>query len=117
MRKKKTTGYGARLVASLTEAVAIERGELATAATTHHVLTVREAAAAPAPAYAADDIRELRRKLKLSQPVFAQVLNVSAETVRAWEQGKKQPSGPAERLLEIAQQHPEWVLGSVEVRS
>ena len=115
--KKARKSYGARLVASLGEAVAIERGEMLPAATSQHVLTARTAGALPAPAYAAAKIRHIRQLLNLSQPVFAQVLNVSPETVRSWEQGKKQPSGPAERLLQIAERHPEWVLSSVHVRS
>jgi DNA-binding transcriptional regulator YiaG len=36
--------------------------------------------------------------------VFAQVLNVNPETVKAWEQGKRQPDGAASRLLELASQ-------------
>ena len=116
MTKQKRKGYAGRILGALHEAVAIERGEMQPAAISRRVVTARAASAPAAPVYSAGDIREIRYKLELSQPVFAQALNVSAETVRAWEQGKKQPGGPAARLLELAENHPEWVLTSVEVK-
>jgi putative transcriptional regulator len=48
-----------------------------------------------------------RKRLGVSQPVFARTLNVSTETVKAWEQGKNTPGGPAARLLEITEAYPE----------
>ena len=44
-------------------------------------------------------------------------LNVSAETVRAWEQGKREPDGAALRLLQITEQHPEWIMETVSIRN
>lgn len=38
---------------------------------------------------------------RLSQAVFASVLNTSLSTVRQWEIGRKQPSGPSLKLLSI----------------
>jgi transcriptional regulator with XRE-family HTH domain len=61
-------------------------------------------------AYRADRVVALREKLHLSQPVFAAALNVSPETIKKWEQGKREPDGAALRLLELAEQHPEWIL-------
>jgi len=49
----------------------------------------------------------IRRKLKLSQSAFAGLMGVSLRTVQDWEQGRRQPSGPAKSLLRIAEQHPE----------
>ena len=46
-------------------------------------------------------------RLGLKQRQFADVLNVSDKTVKAWEQGINPPSGPALRLLQIAELHPE----------
>ena len=43
----------------------------------------------------AEDVRKLRKSLKLSSAYFAQILGVSAKTVEAWESGKNTPSGPA----------------------
>jgi len=38
------------------------------------------------------------------------VLNVSVKTVQAWEQGLRQPSDAALKLLTIAKKHPEALL-------
>lgn len=45
-------------------------------------------------------------RFHLSQPAVAAVLNVTASTIRAWEQGRKEPSGAAERLLQLADGDP-----------
>jgi DNA-binding transcriptional regulator YiaG len=64
----------------------------------------------PAPTFKARDIQRLRKDVfQLSQPLFAQLLNVEVPTVRAWEQGTRQPSGTALRLLEILARDPSVV--------
>jgi putative transcriptional regulator len=55
----------------------------------------------PRPTLTADHIRRIREKAGMSQPAFAQVLNVGASTVAQWEQGRKKPSGAAVRLLDL----------------
>lgn len=55
----------------------------------------------PVRAFSASDIRELREALKFSQPVFALHLHTTASTVRKWEHGSTQPTGPALKLLNI----------------
>jgi putative transcriptional regulator len=67
----------------------------------------------PPPPYSAGQIRALRQRLNVSQPVFAGMLNVSGSTVRAWEQGQRQPDGPSLRLLEVADRHSEALLSKV----
>ncbi len=57
--------------------------------------------AQPAPA------QKIRAQLHLSQAEFASLMGVSPRTVQDWEQGRRKPSGPAEALLRIAEQHPE----------
>jgi putative transcriptional regulator len=79
-------------------------------------LTARVAEAPPAPTYTSARIARIRDGLRLSQAVFAMALNVSPETVRAWEQGKREPDGAALRLLQIAEQHPEWIMETVSIR-
>ena len=67
-------------------------------------LTLRqiEALAVPdVPSYTGDEIREIRERNHVSQPVFASYLNVGRSTVAQWEQGKKTPSGSAARLLDL----------------
>ena len=49
----------------------------------------------------------IRSKLKLSQSAFAALLGVSMRTLQDWEQGRREPQGPAIALLRIAEQHPE----------
>jgi putative transcriptional regulator len=53
---------------------------------------------------------EIRRRLKLSQHAFAGLMGVSVRTVQEWEQGRREPSGPATALLRIAEQAPEVFL-------
>lgn len=52
-----------------------------------------------------EEIKELREKNRVSQPVFARYLNTSESTVQKWETGAKRPSGPALKLLDIVQKH------------
>lgn len=49
----------------------------------------------------------IRSKLNLSQSAFAGLLGVSIRTLQDWEQGRRNPQGPAIALLRIAEQHPE----------
>ena len=51
--------------------------------------------------------KEIRQQLKLSQAAFAGLMGVSLRTIQDWEQGRREPSGPAKSLLRIAEQHPE----------
>lgn len=46
-------------------------------------------------------IKAIRVKAKLSQPVFAEYINASASTVKKWETGEKHPTGPALKLLNL----------------
>jgi putative transcriptional regulator len=55
----------------------------------------------PVPSYSSARIRALRARHKLSQAVFASVLNTSLSTVRQWEIGDKHPSGPSLKLLSL----------------
>ena len=50
-------------------------------------------------------IKRLRERNKVSQPVFARYLNTSESTVEKWETGAKKPSGMALKLLYIVEKH------------
>jgi putative transcriptional regulator len=50
-------------------------------------------------------IKQLREKNRVSQPIFARYLNTSESTVKQWETGAKKPSGLALKLLAIVQKH------------
>ena len=58
----------------------------------------------------ASDVVAVRQNLHVSQSVFAALLGVSIRTLQEWEQKRREPSGPAKRLLEIAKLHPEVLL-------
>lgn len=60
-----------------------------------------EACLTSVEALAPEEIRELRERENLSQPVFARYLNVSKGLVSDWERGVKKPGGPALRLLTV----------------
>jgi len=55
----------------------------------------------PIPRYSRNKIRALRERHRISQAVLATVLNTSVSTVRQWEIGAKQPSGPSLKLLDL----------------
>ena len=59
------------------------------------------------------DVKAIREKYGLSQTKFAQLLGISAATIRNWEQGRRKPEGAARILLFIADKHPEAVLDTV----
>lgn len=52
-----------------------------------------------------EEIRTLRERENVSQPVFAHYLNVSKNLVSDWERGKRKPGGPALKLLHVIQKH------------
>ena len=56
-------------------------------------------------------IKQLRERCRVSQPVFARYLNTSESTVEKWETGANRPSGIALKLLSIVQKHGLDVLG------
>ena len=52
-----------------------------------------------------NEIKELREKLNVSQPVFARYLNTSVSTIQKWETGTKRPNGLSLKLLSVVQKH------------
>jgi putative transcriptional regulator len=57
-----------------------------------------------------EQISSIRRRLNVSQSVFAGYLGVRPTSVMSWEYGRRAPSGPVLRLLQIADRHPEVLL-------
>lgn len=47
------------------------------------------------------EIRALREREQVSQPVFAHYLNVRKDAVSKWERGEKKPDGPSLKLLNL----------------
>jgi putative transcriptional regulator len=54
---------------------------------------------------APQQIKLLRERNHVSQPVFARYLNTSESTVEKWETGAKRPSGMALKLLAVVAKH------------
>ncbi len=52
------------------------------------------------------DVKRIRRKLGMSQSVFAERFGINTATLRNWEQGRRQPEGPARLLLKIIDREP-----------
>jgi putative transcriptional regulator len=113
LARTESRNIGDEIIDGLREAIAFERGE-ATGATFKPadiaIVSSRHADAEAAPEYSAAQVARIRARLRLSQSLFGRVFNVSAETAKAWEQGKAPPSGSARRLLQIAERHPEVLL-------
>lgn len=117
-KKGAEPSLGSRILEGLREAVAYERGELTLPAESVRrvPVTARRATAAAPPRGDENYVVLVRQRLNLSQPVFAEAINVSPDTVRSWEQGKRKPSGAAARLLEIADKYPDIILSTVRER-
>jgi DNA-binding transcriptional regulator YiaG len=85
-----------QLTKSLQEAVQIKRGALK-----------------PSRVFNLDpknDLVKVRGKLGLSQAKFADLLGISADTLQNWEQGRREPTGPAKVLLKIVLKHPRLLM-------
>jgi len=55
-------------------------------------------------------VKEIRALTQLSQPKFARILDVDVGTLRNWEQGRREPTGPAKALLRAIKNDPKAVL-------
>lgn len=96
----KKTRMGQELISGLQDAVEHARGA-------KKLRTTKLELPKAAPHWSKTKIATLRKdRFHMSQPAFAAVLNVTASTVRAWEQGRKEPSGAADRLLQVADRDP-----------
>ena len=81
------------LVTGLSEAIEFEKGEGAARATSYVITPVKR--------YSNTDVKRVRRKVGMTQAVFADYMGVSKKTVEAWENGRTHPAGSACRLLDI----------------
>jgi len=63
---------------------------------------------------AAKFARRVRKRLGLSQAEFSHRIDVSLETIRNWEQGKRRPTGAAKALLKILDKAPEAALAALD---
>jgi putative transcriptional regulator len=84
------------LLESVKQAAAIERGQMKPS----RVFVVK----------GKNEVARVRSRLGLSQSKFAALLGISANTLKNWEQGRRQPTGAAKVLLKVAARYPKAVL-------
>ncbi len=89
------------LEANLKEAVKVAKRHMAPK-TTYVVVTPAE-------------IKAIRRKVRMSQAVFARAFHLSLDTVKGWEQGKRSPDTAASNYLRMIQADPEFVQKTIAV--
>lgn len=89
--KDMTVGEG--LITALGQAIEYEKGRSVKG------VKSRKISIAPLPHYKGQKVKEIRNGLGLSQSIFAYIMGVSKKTVEAWESGRNEPQGPAQRML------------------
>jgi putative transcriptional regulator len=60
------------------------------------------------------DVKRIRNRLHVSQSQFSLMIGVSKATLQNWEQGRREPEGPAKALLRIVDKRPEAVLEALQ---
>jgi putative transcriptional regulator len=90
----KARSVGSEIIEALQNAVNYSKGE-SSKGRAHRVLVPPQI-----------NVKRVRRKLGLSQNDFAEQFGISAATLRNWEQGRRQPDGPARVLLKIIDREP-----------
>lgn len=60
-----------------------------------------------------NEVVDVRQKLNLSQTQFASAFGISVSTLRNWEQGHRNPTGPAVVLIKVAKRHPRAILEAI----
>jgi putative transcriptional regulator len=55
------------------------------------------------------DIKTIRASVGMSQAVFARSFQLSLDTIKGWEQGKRKPDAAAANYLRMIQADPEHV--------
>jgi putative transcriptional regulator len=99
-----------RLGERLLDGMAELEAAMASGKAPHEVLDVRTIEVAAAPAFSPAEVRALRHRLNVSQPIFARMLGVSTVLVQSWEQGKREPNSMARRLMQLLIADPDVVM-------
>ena len=55
------------------------------------------------------DIRKIRKSINMSQAVFARSFQLSLDTLKGWEQGKRKPDAAAANFLRMIKADPKFV--------
>ena len=88
-----------KLTSSIEEAIEIKHGK---------------AKALKITKYDSLDIKKVRSKLHYSQSEFAIFMGVSPKTLQNWEQGRREPTGPARTLLRIVEKNPKAIIKALQ---
>ena len=91
----------AEMMQGVTEMAAHREGKI--------TLRTFDAVEKPAPSVSAKEIVALRKKLRMSQAVFARRIRTSTGTLRNWEQQKSKPNTQAALLIRLVEQYPDMV--------
>lgn len=59
------------------------------------------------------DVKALRERLGLTQNQFSGMIGVSIKTLQNWEQGRREPEGPAKALLRVVEMEPQAVMNAL----
>ena len=59
--------------------------------------------------YSSTDVKQIREQLSVSQAELALMMGVSKRTIQNWEQGRREPVGPAKALLKVFEYDPSFV--------
>ncbi|HWT69471.1 MAG TPA: helix-turn-helix domain-containing protein [Pseudomonas sp.] len=88
-----------RLVESMTQMDEIDRGERQPSREFH---------------IDAMQVKKIRKATGLTQTSFAKTIDVAVGTLRNWEQGRREPEGPARALLRAIHNDPGNVLAALK---
>ena len=86
------------IMQGLEEAVAYNEGKLEA--------RTKKMSIEPVPEMAAEEIKDIRKSVGMTQVLFATLMGVSTKTVEAWEAGRNMPEGPARRMLAMFKADP-----------
>lgn len=89
------------IIHGLDEAIKYQKGKIDARKT--------KIAVKPVESFSSEDIKQIRKRVGLSQVIFASFLGVSKKTVESWERGRNTPEGPSRRLLQLIRDNPEVI--------
>jgi putative transcriptional regulator len=101
-KREKVSEFESKLLRSVQQAVDWANGKPGTARVTYvPILKV--------------DVKKVRTKLKMSQTQFAVKFGFTLDSIQNWEQGHRQPEGPARTLLTVIDKNPKAVQDALRV--
>ena len=93
------------LFAELTEGIeALKNARLKKRTLRSHVVVIKTS-----PQVSAAELLNLRQRLNLSRPVFANYLRTNPRTLENWEQGRAKPNAQAALLIKLVERYPDTV--------